>query len=764
MDWKKTFNRGQWFIHSIFLVMLVIGIGCTIFALKLNHQQSNEDERILKINSLISFLKSDKSFEKIGKYLTWAESDKAHDKMRELSQKIAETEELVEFKLSKDLSSNIRSFNKLITNGSINSNPSDALKVFKQKIENLLDIAKSQGYKNVGIIAERMINRMSNLNSKNVGSSIQVGYLKSDLERLDQLVGSSTLEEGKRAALKSRFQSMENELGLLVNLNGQSRDLKSHVTQASLNLSQWLIDVEHRAKELKNLRVDKQNSLVVILAIMIGILAVSWMGIAYLFRWQKVRIAEQVENEVKSVIEKGIMSDQRFMLDQYSDLTRSEIVRLLDELKLKLNLGTMLHDGLPFAGCMIDNSFRLTWFNQLFLEQLYLSEEEVRSDAFNWDYVKDYLNLEEDPIYQALVNKIAGIYPVKVKQDEFTPSQPYEMYVTPISVNREDRVMVFFYPLVAVKEAINEQVNLTRQSIKQFIDLWANEKLGEDELRILEKGFKSNDLIDVYENLTSTFNRITNEKHEYIRAIRQLEFENDQYATKIDDILEIQEKKREIIKNEFKFANDLKETFINSVERTESIFTINKSIMQQNDELRSDAFKLQSISQDFLKKNKETLEILSQLEGIKVDYKKLKFELLEVKAKLISINNNFLSQLPSLDEQQQKMASRYKDELARLDFNVTTLDKKLTQLDVMLAKLQMMHEKGNHSQIQFNFQTTQKDHELRMAVGDIHKKITADEEKIIDNLQSLHQLMKKDLLLVNEAVDSTQKDNQQLLS
>jgi hypothetical protein len=93
MDWKKTFNRGQWVIHGIFVIAVIFGVGSTIFALRLNHLQSTEEERSLKINSLVHHLKKDMSFEKIGKLLSWAESDKANDKMRELSQKLAETED-----------------------------------------------------------------------------------------------------------------------------------------------------------------------------------------------------------------------------------------------------------------------------------------------------------------------------------------------------------------------------------------------------------------------------------------------------------------------------------------------------------------------------------------------------------------------------------------------------------------------------------------------------------------------------------------------
>ena len=453
-----------------------------------------------------------------------------------------------------------------------------------------------------------------------------------------------------------------------------------------------------------------------------------------------------MENEIKGVIEKGILGDQRFMVDHYSDNTREDIVRLLDELKIKLNLGTLLHEGLPFAGCMIDYNFKLTWYNNLFLDQLYLSEEEVRSDAFNWDYVREYLNLDEDPIYQAMVNKIAGIYPVKVKQDELAPAQPYEMYVTPISANREGRVMVFFYPLLSVKEAIKEQVDLTHQSISRFVSLWNQGALNEDELRFMEKNFKNNDLHELYSDLKNVHERLEGEKTECLHSIRNLEKDNALLSETIVEMKAIEEEKKAIIKDEIKAANELRNSFIVSMEKSESLLHINKNIMQLNDDFKNEALRLHMVSIDAIKKGKESMDILSQLEGVKTDYKKLKFELMEVKAKLISLNNSLFAQLPPLDENQQKLAIRYKDELARLDFNVSTLDKKLSQLDVLLAKLNMIHDKLTPvEQTSFSFQTTQKDHELREAILDIQRSLAQEETKILTQFKTLHGLMKKEI-------------------
>ena len=764
MDWKKTFNLGQWIVHGIFVCAVIFGIGSTIFALRLSYLQNTEEERNLKINSLISYLKQDMSFEKIGKHLSWAQSDKANDKMREFSQKLIETEELLELKVSKDLGLAVRTFNKLINNNSGISNPTDALKVLRSKVLSLYDLAKAKKYQNVVTISEKMKERLIQLNPKNVGHSIQISYLKSDLERLEKLINNSSLTDLEKNTLIERFNSMTNEIGLLSSLNSQSRDLKAHITQATLALSEWLLDSEKKALDLKGMRLEKQNQLILMLTGIVSFMILSWVGLAYLFRWQKVKMGEQIETEVKNVIEKGIMSDQRFIMDQYSELTRNEIIRLCDELKVKLNLGSMLHIGLPFAGCMIDTSFKLSWFNHLFLEQFYLSEEEVRSDAFNWDYLRDYLNLADDPIYQALVNKIAGIYPVKLKQDEFAPSQPFEMYVTPIQVNREDRVMVFFYPLVSVKEAIDEQVNLARVTLGRFITHWNQETLDQDQIRILEKDFKNNNLDTIYKDLVDLFERVIGEKNECLLTIHQLEKENENFFQTIKSIQDIEQEKQVIIKQEFQLTSELRDAFFNSIDRTESLFHINRSILQMNDDLKTEAQKMQQVSVELLKKNKETIEIMGQLESVKVDYKKLKYELMEVKAKLITINNSLFGQLPPLDENQQKLAMRYKDELARLDFNVHTLDKKLSQLDVLLAKLQMMHEKSSVEQTHFNFATFQKEHKMKETLGEMQKQQAADEVKMTENFKSLHSLMKDDLNKFHEKSSLTAQSLDNFLS
>jgi hypothetical protein len=635
-------------------------------------------------------------------------------------------------------------FDELINLNSGLSSPDDVLKILKQKVKNLEDLAKQKKYRSIESISSKMTERLNNLNAKNVGSSIQVNYLKSDIVQLNSIVEKSTIEASEKTGLQNRFSSMTNELDLLSNLNNQSRNLKMSVNQANLALVNWMKDVDKKALSFKNIRVQKQNNLIIMLSSVVAFLVLSWMGMAYLFRWQKQKISSQLEGEVKSVISNGILNDQRYMIDQYTDSTRAEIIALMDELKVKLNLGTLLHEGLPFAGCMIDHNFKLVWHNQLFLDQLYLSDEEIRSDAFNWDYVRDYLNLDQDPIYQALVNKIAGIYPVKIKQDELSPSLPYEMYVTPVVANREERVMVFLYPLVSVKDAINEQVNVSQNAMVRFIELWNAERLDEDELGLLERDFSNNDLKNLYVELHQVFNRVTDEKVEYLHTINSLEKENSELKEKIKFMEEFEAERKLIVKDEARIASELKHSFVTNIESNESLIQINKTILQQSDDLKNEAHRLHVVSQEALKRAKESGEIIHQLESMKGEYKKLKFELMEVKVKLISMNNSLLGQLPALDENQQKLASRYKDELARLDFTVAAFDKKLMQLDVHISKLSMIHEKLPSEQTSFSFQTTQKDHEVREALIDVQKRLNIEEGRVLENFKSLFSLLRKE--------------------
>ncbi len=765
MDWKKTFTKGSWLIHGIFLVAILCTLGTGLFALRLAQYQATEAERTTKVKELITYLKTDDSFEKIAKYLSWAQSEKAFEKVKELSARMAETETILEVKPNDELQKSLRSFNKSITKGTGMSDPSDALKVMSNKINALSDVAHSNGFRRVSAIADKMKSRLSNLTAKTVAGSVQVSYLKTDLKTLSTLVSGAALSDGEKNGLLARFESIEQELNLLSSLSSESRNMKAEITTATLAMAKWVAQLETKALTLSGVPVQKQKHLIIFLFSIVGFMMTAWLGVLYLFRWEKITIGTQVENEVKSVIEKGILADQRFMVDHYSDSTREDIIRLLDELKVKLNLGSMLHEGLPFGGCMLDKNFRVTWFNEIFLEQFYLSPEEVRSETFHWDYLRETLNLSEDPVYEALVNKVAGIYPVKMKQDEMSPAQPYEMYVTPITMNREDRVMVFFYPLISVKDAITEQVNLSRDVMKRFADLWNMDTLDEDELALLEKDFAANNLEDTFVELRDLYERIALEKQEYLRTIQVLESENTEYRNSLDAISRMEEEKKEIIRKEMTIANELKTSMITTLEKCEMLTHINKGVLQQNDELRTEAMRIQEKGIDGMKRVREVMDMVTQIDGLRADYKKLKFDLMENKARLISMNNSLLSGLPVLDENQQKLATKYKDELARLDVTVSILEKKLGSLDMLVGKMSMMNEARTTEQLPFNFQTSQKDHALKETIHELQKVLTAEEGKLVTNLQALRELMKQDMEASRKSQEISERgENQSLLS
>jgi hypothetical protein len=350
---------------------------------------------------------------------------------------------------------------------------------------------------------------------------------------------------------------------------------------------------------------------------------------------------------------------------------------------------------------------------------------------------------EGDPVYEALVNKIAGIYPVKIKSDELSPALPYEMYVSPITANREDRVMIFFYPLMSIKESIDQQVEQIKKPLIQILDSWQKDKLDEDEKAVFEKDFKHIDEEEIYTKLISIYDRSQADRKDLLNSILDLEKENVDYFQAIKDMKSINDKRKDDLKKEMRLVNEMKSTLLETVEKSDQLMTINKTVLGQNDELKSQAQQIQVKTQGVLKKHKETSEIINQLDLIKNDYKKLKFELMEIKAKLISMNNSFLASMPVLDDQQSKLATRYKDELARLDFNVATLDKKLSQLDVLFSKLQVMYDR-QEEQFNFNFMTSQKDHSLRESLTQLQKDFSYQEEAIVDQFKSIFELIKND--------------------
>jgi hypothetical protein len=76
-----------------------------------------------------------------------------------------------------------------------------------------------------------------------------------------------------------------------------------------------------------------------------------------------------------------------------------------------------------------------------------------------------------------------------------------------------------------------------------------------------------------------------------------------------------------------------------------------------------------------------------------------------------------------------------------------------------------MNDSKVTEQIQFNFQTTQKDHAMKESIHELQKVFNSEERKLIGNLQSLRELMKLDMNACRKSTELTETEySQQLLS
>lgn len=757
MEWKKSLGKGFLGLHLFFALAIGSSVFAGLYAYKLATFQATQEQLNGKIKDILSRFKSQDSFEVMGKYLSRAQADKALETLNAFSKDIASLEEILEVKASDDLRENLRRFQNLISQNSSLSRPEDALKVLEQKVSALHGVGKSQNYGRVESISAVMLKRLSGLNSKNVAGSSQVRLLAGDLKSLSKIVKNSTLTDGEKNSLESRFVSMEQEIELLSSLHAQGSKLQPAVTAAGLALASWMIEIENKGKTLESVVLRKQNSLLIIIASIIAFLVVAWMGVAYFSRWITGTIGSNLETEVKKIVTLGVGQDQRHFFENFSEEGRNEILHVMDVLNIKLGLGNMLHTGLPFAGCLLDGQFRVTWFNQLFLDQFHLSEEEVRSEAFHWDYLREYLNLSSDPVYEALVNKMSGIFPVKIKQDELSPSQPFEMYVTPVFANRADQVMVIFYPLVSAQEAIGEQVSLATQCLERFAELWNNDALDEDELRFLEKDFKINNIETTFRSLSLLHQRLGAEKTECLGLIRDLERETAELKETLNEIMELEGKKKENLIRKARASNALKEGFISYLKNAETQSQILRTVLQQNDDLKTTIQKGQGQQAEIVKRNNLSAEIIAQMEALRPELKKLKFDLLENRARMLSLSSHFLPVLEAGDESQKRLAQKFGEELRRLEMAIASLEKKLNQGDVSQSKLRMIYESMPSEQTSFEWEKNQKDHLLKDTLANLAKSFQDEEKKIVAELSEITEGLKENFQFSKEILEKTER-------
>lgn len=376
-----------------------------------------------------------------------------------------------------------------------------------------------------------------------------------DIDYMGTVTKQSVLTNVNKQQVITKLNTLSTEIKMLEKYLFQLQVFNRSFKSLSKRYSNWFSGIEPEIT-LKRLEMDTNSKH--FLFGLLGLFTFTIFGIFFGFFVQRKSVVQgqkQMEKILKNVIQDGLIPFESKLNIKFSPEFRSDLNKFREYVHKRMSFGSIFQDGVPFSSILLDSNLNLVWGNQLFYEHWNL--EEKADENVSWDYLQQFTNLgEDDPVLLAHGQGIAGIYQIQVKNSETGEKSPYEMYVSPVQYQGQNRIMIFFYPLRSLEETISNQTKSIVGPISRTLDAMTVGTFDQEFKEKVAKDFDIAGINELYNKFSKHHDFVSQQKSGLLGEIGRLENEVfDQYKV-VDDL-------REMISK----ANALQEVTINSFEQ-----------------------------------------------------------------------------------------------------------------------------------------------------------------------------------------------------
>ncbi|MCO4754953.1 MAG: hypothetical protein KC478_10770 [Bacteriovoracaceae bacterium] len=572
---------------------------------------------------------------------------------------------------------------------------SKVLSVFNDKIESFHNYAKENRWRTL----TRMSERVSNATDGNlVGAKLSkvVRRIDKDFNSMVKITENSILSDLDKTSIKERIASMQVETSML----------KKHVSERdfSLKLStsfqkmfeQWLGEISPDLSYQK-LQVEQMGRYYAM-----GMLALLGLSSLLFFvgfavnRWALKKSQKNLEEEVKALVADSVIAREEIKEELYSKDFQEFVGRTSDYVNKRMSFGTIFQDALPFSSIMLDKNLKVEWTNRQFCSDWEITEEEAGKDYMSWDYLSKLTNLgHDDPVLEALKNNVAGIYQIQLKANSTSETKPYEMFVSPVKYNNSKKIMLFFYPLLSMRETIKDQAVSIVNPIDKTLRLFMDDTFDTADKEQLRKEYE----IGGIENMLDMFEEFA-KKHSVEK--RSLNNQITALRTFLEKTQSVSEEIYQINSEVFSTSKDGVECLKSFKEGVSSLSDSAKSLERIcsdfNIHFKSAVIQLEHAQSDFstLKNSVEDMAVsIPNLDTLKDAIKSNRTDAAQAKDRLGQALTSFIHikkgiSHPEIVKKFQAAYDKLYGYFDTMSAHYTGLEKRLVQLEVGLSKTQMI--------------------------------------------------------------------------
>ncbi len=569
------------------------------------------------------------------------------------------------------------------------SDPSELLETLTDKASELGELAQRRHWRNLAFLSARLGQRLKNLQASGRLESPLARYAVSDLEAMERLVRSSTLDDGDRHGVLRRLESIRQELDMLTDLHGARQGALKLGKDGGAALDRWLASARLAAGSLGALRERRRERALQEVWMVAALIALAWAALAGL--WAHARRAQRrhQDHALLEALRAGLAGQDDKWRPYVGAARVDEVERTLRAARKRMALGNDLQGGLPFGVLLVDGRGRVVWANQIFCEQFQLDPAAVLEEDHGWAAVLARLSLNAgDPVGDALATMEAGTWQVRAEVERGV-SIPFEMHVSPLEDQGERKVLVVFYPLALMRDAITAQAQLVAQPVREAMAALESGRWDARAMAEIAPMWREAGLGEDWQRLCSVLQRLDGERRELLAQVGTREdrlHDQDLTVRRLEDGIE------RAMAAQRSCLHGLKEVRDGLLSADQLSSELAAAFGALAEDARGGA-KRGELVQETARVLSERLlaakEAVAAFERGKLEWKGDKLAVAEAKLALVRAHNGFLRASGDLTPEAERAAADFKGHLLRLDDAVARLDARLAHLDVQTTKIAM---------------------------------------------------------------------------
>lgn len=754
---KLTKNITLYYQISFVAVMLA-ALGVIFYFWKLGFIDGSRSKELHKAGFTLERLVQGSELEEIKGHILKESPKKSLEKIGVLENDMSQLNSLVEDETFKEAFDELQRLKTSAANLISFQQSAEVLSVFNDKMEKFHVFVKQNNWRTLTRMSERVLGLTKDpLSSGNLGKIVQT--VEKDFNSMTRITENSVLSRADKSEIKSRISNLRVEVEMLKKYLDE-RSLSVNLTESFRKIfSLWLQTISPDLS-FQKLQVERMGRYYVMGMLgILGLASLLFFG-GFLFnRFAQSKAQSNLEREIKDLVADGIIAEGAYNSEGFSKDFQDFARKTGEYVNKRMSFGSIFQDALPFSAVMLDKNLKVEWANKQFCGDWEISEEEAGKDYMSWDYLAKLTNLgHDDPVLEALKHDVAGIYQIQVKPSEETQTRPYEMFVSPVKRKGQKKIMLFFYPLLSMKETIKDQAVSIVNPIDKTLRMMMDDKFAQADKEQLRKEYEVGGIARMLDMFESFEKKRETEKRELLNQIEALYAVMEKTHKSADEAYDLNSRVFEAGKEQVDHLKAFKEGVISLSQTAKTLESFCEEFNEQFGDALND---LESFQNDYgsLRNSMEDMAVsLPGLDQAKEEIKRQRSAVAEAKsrlgqglASLIHVKKGISH--PEVVKRFQGAYEKVYGYFEDLDTCQTGLEKRLVQLEVGLSKAQMLinaaqkTSAGLASSQNFNQMKAKREKRalLRERAVQMKGRSRESEEIIIQSLQAMYKSQKENL-------------------